>query len=176
MTEYQLAKLVEMSGRLKTRKRLQKATYLLQAAGCPLDTDFILHLYGPYSHEVAYMVDMLTAQGVLREEETGNPAGREYTYELQAAGRSALEAYEQSPEGGRAREEMEKHRGVLDKLLKADLRELELAATMVLFKGSRARWRDAVSRTAAFKNVKPTDPILASSRKLAQSVLPRETR
>jgi uncharacterized protein YwgA len=133
MTEYQLAKLVQMAGSLKTRKRLQKATYLLQAAGCPLAADFILHLYGPYSHEVAYLADALTARGVLREEETPLPAGREYTYEL------------------------------------------ELAATMVLFRGNRGRWDDAVSQTADFKDVKPTEPILVRSRELAESVLPRDT-
>ena len=45
MKRYQLAKLIEWSGEsLKTRKRLQKVVYLLQAAGCPLDADYTLHL------------------------------------------------------------------------------------------------------------------------------------
>src|SRR5713226_2600892 len=35
MTRYQLAKLVQWAGTLRTRKRMQKVVYLLQLAGCP---------------------------------------------------------------------------------------------------------------------------------------------
>jgi uncharacterized protein YwgA len=51
MTRYQLAKLVEWAGTLRTRKRLQKVVFMLQAAGCPFDDGFGLHHFGPYSSD-----------------------------------------------------------------------------------------------------------------------------
>lgn len=46
MTRYQLAKLISWAGTLHSRKKMQKVVFMLQAAGCPLDAEFYLHLYG----------------------------------------------------------------------------------------------------------------------------------
>ena len=59
MNRYQLAKLVEWAGCLHTRKRLQKLVYMLQSAGCPLEAEFTLHHYGPYSQEIAGLSDAM---------------------------------------------------------------------------------------------------------------------
>ena len=45
MNRYQLAKIVQWAGTLRSRKRMQKMIFLLKAAGCPLDADYDLHHY-----------------------------------------------------------------------------------------------------------------------------------
>src|SRR5262249_44432124 len=99
MTRYQLAKLVQWAGTLRTRKRLQKGAYLLQAAGCPFDGEFGLHLFGPYSADVAARADELTSLGLLQEERVGNIAGQQYNYSLKEDTQARLAALETTPEG-----------------------------------------------------------------------------
>ena len=67
MTNYQLAKIVQWAGTVPSRKHIQKVCFLLQAAGCPLDLDFILHQPGVYSEELAQRLDQLTERGILNE-------------------------------------------------------------------------------------------------------------
>src|SRR5438132_565582 len=99
MTRYQLAKLVQWAGTLQTRKRLQKVVYLLQAAGCPLDDEFGLHHFGPYSSDVADRADDMTNAGLLNEESHGNYAGKQYDYTLTQDAESQLAALEVTPQG-----------------------------------------------------------------------------
>jgi len=82
MDSYQLAKIVQWVGTLHTRKRLQKVVYLLQAAKCPLDADFFLHHYGPYSNDVARLTDTLVGQQLLIEKEEEAGVGKKFEYEL----------------------------------------------------------------------------------------------
>ena len=84
MTRYQLAKLVQWSGTLHSRKRLQKLVFMLQAAGCPLDAEYGLHHYGPYSQEVARLSDEMQRSSLLLEESEPNQVGRQYSYSLTA--------------------------------------------------------------------------------------------
>jgi len=72
MHRYQLAKIVDWAGKLRSRKRMQKPIFLLQAAGYPLDADYDFHKYGPYSRDVARLTDEFTREGLLEEEE-GSP-------------------------------------------------------------------------------------------------------
>ena len=48
VTRYQLAKLVQWAGTLRTRKRLQKTVYLMKRGGAPFEDAFCLHRYGPH--------------------------------------------------------------------------------------------------------------------------------
>src|SRR5438876_8802937 len=82
MTRYQLAKLVEWAGILNSRKRLQKVVFLLQASGCPIEAEYFLHHYGPYSQEVARMSDEMVQVGLLEESSQPNPVGVQYAYKL----------------------------------------------------------------------------------------------
>ncbi len=70
MTRYQLAKLIALSGSISSRKRIQKTVQLLQTAGCDFKLDFTLHRYGPYSFELAGLMNEMTASGILEETET----------------------------------------------------------------------------------------------------------
>src|SRR5437879_386912 len=99
MTRYQLAKLVQWAGTLRTRKKLQKVVYLLKQAGCPLDDAFGLHHFGPYSSDVAERADEMTNIGLLHEERIGNLAGQQYNYTLTKDALSHLTALEATPQG-----------------------------------------------------------------------------
>ena len=78
MNRYQLAKIIDWAGILRSRKRMQKLIFLLQAAGCPLDADYDFHKYGPYSQDVARLTDELTREGLLEEEVQRHPFGKQY--------------------------------------------------------------------------------------------------
>ena len=93
MDNYQLAKLVQWAGTLHTRKRLQKVVYLLQSRNCPLEADFFLHHYGPYSNEVARLTDALVKNELLVEHESETLSGKKYDYTLSQRALDSLEAF-----------------------------------------------------------------------------------
>jgi len=68
MRDYWLAKLISSVTEVDSRKRLQKSIYLLQRAGCPLHFSYILHYYGPYSFDLAGLIEQLKGSGVVAEE------------------------------------------------------------------------------------------------------------
>ena len=67
MKDYWLAKLISSVEVVDSRKRLQKAIYLLQLAGCPLKCDYLLHYYGPYSFELAGLINQLDGANIIEE-------------------------------------------------------------------------------------------------------------
>ena len=75
MNRYQLAKIVQWAGTLRSRKRMQKMIFLLKAAGCPLDADYDLHHYGPYSQDVARLTDEMVREKLLCETTERAPYG-----------------------------------------------------------------------------------------------------
>jgi len=170
MTEYQLAKLVQTAGTIRTRKRLQKMVYLLQVAGCPLHADFVLHLFGPYSHEVARLADVLVAEGVLQEVEQENVTGRQFTYTLTPSGAETLGEFEKREVALRTESGLGIYKELVEKLTQTDLKELELASTMALFKEESPSWEDAMRQTSEFKKVNLDEPVLAQARALAESL------
>src|SRR4051794_37885560 len=99
MTRYQLAKLVAWAEHLRTRKRVQKVVYLLQAAGCPLDADFTLHRFGPYSQEVSRLSDEMVREGLLQEEVVPNSKGEQYSYRLTESTTRRIAELEKTPQG-----------------------------------------------------------------------------
>ena len=64
-----------MVGHVELTKGMQKMIFLLQAAGCPLDAEYDLHNYGPYSQDVAQLADELTRASLLAEEVETHPQG-----------------------------------------------------------------------------------------------------
>ena len=173
MTKYQLAKLILMAGGLRSRKRVQKTIHLLLAAGCPLDVDFRLHYYGPYSSELADLLDRMTDSGILRETEQPTEVGIRYDYELDEPMRESLEAYEQTAKGRAAKEEMATYEEVLNTLCKTGPRVLELASTIVAFREAGCSWEEALGEAAEFKR-EPTDsPNMSEAIDLARTVFGR---
>jgi uncharacterized protein YwgA len=171
MFPYHLAKLVDWAGELKSRKRLQKVVYLLQASGCKaLDADFILHHYGPYSPEVASLADQMVASGLLQEAAAPNNVGVTYSYGLTESAKSAIQATEHGPQGGALAASLRAFEGRARTLLKSDLHDLEYGATIVYFYRQSKDWTDAVSKACAFKKLQPDSAPVARALKLAKEI------
>jgi len=172
MDRYQMVKLVEWAGTLRTRKRLQKVVYLLQCAGCPLEAEFTLHHYGPYSFEVARLADELVQAGLLMETEGVNPAGREFSYALGERAEKLLGLAADEAGVPDYHEEFERHRPLAEQLLReGDLRKLEYASTIAYFYDLQDDWDVALSKAAKFKNQKQNSPQMQEALSLAKSIV-----
>jgi hypothetical protein len=172
MTRYQLGKLVEMAGVLTSRKRIQKVVHLLKAAGCPVDAHYRLHYYGPYSDDVASVLNQLVQTDLLIETEfpTGG-SGRQFKYRLSEHGARSLQEFENTPEGLTASEQIAAHQSLLRKLLKTDLAQLELASTVVFNHQTGKDWDEAINDTCSFKQVERNAPALNGAVQLARSIV-----
>ena len=174
MIKYQLAKLVEWAGTLRTRKRMQKVAYLLQEAGAPFNLEYGLHIYGPYSEELARLTDIMVQTKLLEEKESPNAAGRQYDYAL---GQSmpmpqVLRQFEASTDGKRHAEGLAAFEDLFVDLNRAETQELELAATIVFFfrQKPEAGLDNAVSAACEFKKDLRRDlgPLTGPARSLAE--------
>lgn len=170
MTKYQLAKLILMAEGLRSRKRVQKTVHLLQAAGCPLDAEFRLHYYGPYSAGLAELLDRMVSGGILGETTSETPVGMQYNYQFNEEVRESLEEYEQTPHGQSARAEMERYEHLLGQLCETAPRVLELASTIVAFRQAGSGWEKAAEETAQYKEESVGSPIITEALHLAQTV------
>jgi hypothetical protein len=173
MTKYQIAKLVQWGGTVRSRKRMQKVVYLLQFAGCPFDADFELHLHGPYSQDVAGLTDQMTAQGLLKETTASTPSGEQYNYELTELADTSLRDLESHPGGYPPAGEIAPFEGLATRLLDMDPGMLELASTIAFFRRQGKPWSEALERTCRFKNLSENSSSLQQALELARSVLPQ---
>jgi uncharacterized protein len=171
MDRYQLAKIVEWAGTLHSRKRMQKVVYLLQIAGCQLQADYILHHYGPYSQEVARLTDEMVRSGLLEETSEASPVGVQYFYRLPETTRRQIEVYERSPRSAEWRDLMAPFEAKAKVLIAADLKELEIAATLVYFFGQEGDWSLADEKTRQFKNLPAGSALLTRAVVLARQVV-----
>jgi hypothetical protein len=171
MNRYQLAKLVDWAGTLRSRKRMQKVVYLLQDAGCPLHADFILHHYGPYSQEVALLTDEMVRLGLLEETSEPSPVGVQYSYSLPEPTRQKLEDYERSPESVESLGLLTPFEKKARLLIGAELKELEIAATLVYFYRQARNWSLAAEKTRQFKNLPAESPVLGRAQALARQIV-----
>ncbi|MCG8408060.1 MAG: hypothetical protein MI923_22910 [Phycisphaerales bacterium] len=171
MNAYHLAKLVEWAGTLKTRKRLQKVVYLLRHAGCPLNVDFTLHHYGPYSHDVAQRADAMVQAGLLEEEETSNTIGRSFSYKLSQTARQQLNNMDNAIR--QKYEEFDRFKPLAQQLLQHDLQKLEFSATIAYFRnqGQGRTWLTAREAASKFKNQEPNGQDMRDAEGLAKQVL-----
>ncbi len=171
MTNYQLAKLIQMAGGLRSRKRIQKTAHLLQCAGCDFGLDYRLHYYGPYSSTLAERLDLLSRNGILVESEQATEVGTQYNYELDSHALAGLEAYEATPDGASAKAEMEPFLGLLGELNQTKPRVLELASTIAAFYEPDHDWDAAQVRAAEFKAESADSPMMREARQLAEKVI-----
>lgn len=165
MNRLQLATLLDWAGEggIQGRKRLQKVVYCLQRAGCPLDCDYTLHHYGPYSRDVADICDeMVTADLVV---EDGGPAsgGGPYTYRLTERTRRLLR--------GTADETMPRFEEVGKRLISEKIWPLELGSTILLFHDQGHDWPQALEQACKFKDVPADTPASTEAMALAQEVM-----
>lgn len=167
MTRYQLAKLVQWAGTLKTRKRLQKVVFLLQAKGCPFDAEYTLHHYGPYSQEVARLSDEMVEVKLLEEQSAENQAGEQYSYQLAALTEERIAELEVSPKGKKMSAQMSPFEQMAKELLNNDLKLLEVASTMVYFRKQGNSWSESVEKTCEFKKLKANAGLVKKAEGLA---------
>lgn len=153
MDKLQLALLTQWAedaglGGIDGRKRMQKVVYFLQQAGCPIDADYALHFYGPYSRDVAEVTDVMVAEKLLDEQ-----AGNSYRYTLNAQTRPLIElTCQRHPDSADAFKAY-KDRAV--ELLRAELPVLELGSTILfMFKNDREgpKWERALAAACRYKD------------------------
>ncbi len=171
MNRYQLAKIVEWAGTLRARKRMQKLIYLLQAAGCPLDVDYDLHHYGPYSEDVARTTDEMVREKLLGETTETYSYGEQYSYSLSDEATRQISEYESSARGSGPAREMASFESLARKLYQIDLKELEVAATIVFFRKQGHDWAAAVKKTQEFKNLPPGTAFLDQCKAIANEIV-----
>lgn len=180
MDRCQLATLVKWAETLKTRKRLQKVVYLLQAAGCDFKVGYTLHHYGPYSQDVASLTDKMVQAGLLHEEKTPNPiagTGTSFLYRLTEKAQEQLER----PERG---DSIQKRLGRLDQfeslardlLGQPDLQKLEFGATVAYLHAKKpdAGWEEARISAATFKHQDADSATMRDAERFAREALTRE--
>jgi uncharacterized protein YwgA len=171
MTRYQLGKLVEWAGTFHSRKRMQKIIFLLQAAGCPLDADYDLHHYGPYSEDVARLIDAMVGEKLLEERMEVHPYGEQYSYTLPDESRRQIAEYEAGPRGAQPAEQIAQFQPLARTLYQTDLKELEVAATIVFFRKQGHDWPVAVEKTGQFKDLPVGMPLVKEAQELARRIV-----
>lgn len=172
MTKLELARLIDLAGKLQTRKRLQKVVYLLQAGGCELNVDYTLHHYGPYSQDVALLTDKMVREGLIVEDVSENAMGREYSYTLSERAKNQLENFLESHARDILFRNINQHETLARQLLEeADLRKLEYAATIAYFRKLHKSWAEARATAAEFKKQRPESHPMEQAEELARNIL-----
>ena len=168
MKDYWLAKLISSVTEVDSRKRLQKSIYLLQRAGCPLQFSYILHYYGPYSFELAGLIDQLKGADIIDEspEQTGF-GGVRYRSKISQKGKSVLANFEKSEIGKDVYGQIEPFISYFLGLNEEDPWVLELAATVAYF--NDGNWTEAQKQTATFKKLSPNDKNLKKAFAIASA-------
>ncbi len=167
MKDYWLAKLISCVDAVDSRKRLQKSIYLLQLSGSPLACDYILHYYGPYSFELASLIDQLNGAGIVEETPQAFPSGIvRYRSVVKEGGRKTLDEFEHTDKGRQLCAKLEPFFESFRNLNNEDLWILELAATVAFY--HEGNWNEAQKQTAAFKKVRQDDKKLRQAVQLAR--------
>lgn len=173
MTRYQLAKIVDWAGAtLRSRKRMQKVAFLLQMKGCPIDADFFLHHYGPYSQDISRLTDEMVQAKMLEEQTEPNSAGLQYSYRVSDETRSRIVEFEAQPEGALQAKQLAPFEALARDLIHEDLAVLEVASTIVYFRTKqKCEWHEAEEKTSRFKGQKEGTPFFQKCLELAQKII-----
>ncbi len=135
---------------------MQKVIYFLQQAGCPIDAEYTLHHYGPYSREVANVTDEMVAEGLLSEQ-CGGSSGGQYDYTLGDQTKTMLDQIGQSETIAG----FSTFRDRAIELLREDLWRLELGSTILYFYRSPrkcANWESALAEACKYKRADASRP------------------
>ena len=169
MKDYWLAKLISSVTEVDSRKRLQKSIYLLQQAGCPLQLSYILHYYGPYSFELAGLIDQLKGAGIIDESaaQTGFGSIRYKSKINNKKGKRVLKKFEETKDGKQSMAKITPFTPLFKDLNEKDPWVLELAATVAYF--YEGDWSEAQKQTATFKKLSKNDNNLKQAFALASA-------
>jgi len=126
------------------RTRLQKTVKLLQRLGAPMDYDYMIHFYGPYSEGVQSDIGLLETFGFVEEKQCVAQDGSPYfvLHATDAANRLA------------ERPEVKKFHAAIQTMSEADPIVLELAATYDAFREMGHDHKTALERLKRKKGVK----------------------
>ena len=152
MNRIQLATLLSWAGDtgIQGRKRLQKVAFFLQQAGCPLNCEYTLHFFGPYSRDVADACDEMVAAGLI-EEQGGREAGTmQYAYKLKPSTREYLRKVADAA--------MSRFEEVGKQLIQENIWRLELGSTILFHYGLSGDWNEAMLQACQFKKADPAHP------------------
>lgn len=171
MNKLQLAMLTQWAQNadlpgLQGRKRMQKVAFFLQQVGCPIDAEFTLHHYGPYSRDVAYMTDIMVSEGLLEEEGGG---GSQYEYRLGSQTSAMIESARTHQ--GEQIQQFESYKDRAVELLKENIWILELGSTILYFFRSQkgnSDWNAALQEACGYKRTDPMTETSKSALALAQ--------
>jgi uncharacterized protein YwgA len=167
MKDYWLAKLISCVDAVDSRKRLQKSVYLLQLSGSPLVCDYILHYYGPYSFELASLIDQLNGARIIEETPEPFASGMvRYRSVVKESGKKALDEFERTDKGRQLCTKIEPFIDQFRDLNNQDPWILELAATVAFY--HKGDWNEAQKQTASFKKVQQNDKKLMQAVELAR--------
>lgn len=170
MNDYFLAKLIDSVDEINSRKRLQKAVYLLQfREGFPLQLHYFLHYYGPFSRELAQLIDQLDSSQIISEEENTGQYG--FTSGITSRGKDVLTTFEDGTPGNELKLKISPFIEPFKKIIDRDLWDLELASTIAYYYTASKDWEKAKVRTANFKKVEPEDPNLTNALQLAKETV-----
>ena len=164
MNRLQLATLLSWAGDkgIQGRKRLQKIVYFLQYAGCPLQCQYTLHHFGPYSRDVADACDEMVAAGLIVE--TGGPKGGSMQYEYSLAPQTS-KLLERTVDA-----QLQAFKSLGTELLTESLWTLELGSTILFFYSQDLDWPAALTKACEFKKVQPEHATSLDSLTLAKRV------
>lgn len=164
MNRLQLATLLSWAGEsgLQGRKRLQKVVFFLQEAGCPLECQYQLHYFGPYSRDVADACDEMVAAGLVIE--TGGPQNgdMQYGYALKPEIHALLAKTPNAP--------MQSFEELGKELINQSIWPLELGSTILFFYRQTNDWNQALAKGCEFKKVASDTPASKAAFELAQRV------
>ena len=148
---------------IQGRKRMQKVVYFLQYAGCPLDCQYTLHHFGPYSRDVAEVCDEMVAAGLIEEHSGPNSS---YSYKLAHITRDYLADVED--------DQMHHYEQLVKRLIKESLLSLELGSTILYFYAQSNDWEDALSNACGYKKKNPEDASSQTALGLAKQIATRK--
>lgn len=111
------------------RKKLQKMIHIAEVLGYPLEEYFTLHLYGPYSQELAADVQRMKEMNIVIEREMDNY----YIIKLTEDGEKFLEHFQENIKEDIGVEKFNKMKNLFRKLSFFEPWKLEIISTLFYF-------------------------------------------
>lgn len=140
-----ILKIIDTTGKIRSRKKIQKMVYLMQQADVPFSEDFNLHLYGPYSSQLQNEINQLE-DGKLIEQPLEDYS---YILRLTEKGKEFLKEKEGLIKDLFTKENLE----LINELNGIDPSILEIMATIVYFEKSYGKNRGKLKEV--LQEVKP---------------------
>ena len=115
--------------------------------------------------------DEMVREKLLCESTESHSYGQQYSYTLSDDASRQVAGYEKSERGLGSATEMIPFQTQVQKLCKTDLKELEVAATIVFFRKLGDEWSTALEKTRQFKNLPAGTPFLERCQSLASEIV-----